>query len=48
LAAIETVMLYWRISDWYRLSGDSYESGELVLQLIAPGTHENCYRDIKR
>ena len=30
------------------LLGYSYEAGELVLQLIALGSHENFYRDVKR
>lgn len=30
------------------LLGYSYDDGSLVLQLIALGTHENFYRDVKR
>ncbi|QDP01963.1 type II toxin-antitoxin system RelE/ParE family toxin [Thalassotalea sp. PS06] len=30
------------------LLGYSYEDGSIVLELLAIGTHENFYRDVKR
>jgi mRNA-degrading endonuclease RelE of RelBE toxin-antitoxin system len=30
------------------LLGYSFDDGTLTLELMAPGTHENFYRDIKR
>ena len=30
------------------LLGYSYDDGELILQLITLGSHENFYRDVKR
>lgn len=38
----------FRMAGQPTLLGYSYESGNIVLQLIALGSHENFYRDLKR
>ena len=38
----------FKMSKQLTLLGYSYEDGEVTLQLIALGPHENFYRDLKR
>jgi len=38
----------FNMSKQLTLLGYSYESGDLLLQLVALGSHENFYRDVKR
>lgn len=38
----------FKMNKQFTLLGYSFDDGTLVLELMAPGSHENFYRDIKR